>query len=119
MALRLFLADDSAVVRLSLARRFKAAGIIVVEAGSLAAARAVDPATVDVALLDYDLGDGYGDAIAAKLRAARPELPIAFFTSSGAHDTAALAEYGQVFSKPDDTDAAVAWVLAQRGVSRS
>ena len=119
MALRLLLADDSAIVRVSLARRFKAAGITVVEADSVAVARAMDPSSVDCALLDFDLGDGYGDELAVHLRAARPELPIAFFTSSTEDETGdRLKKHGDVFAKPDQTEAAVTWVVAQ-SLSRS
>lgn len=113
MPLRLLLADDSAVVRVSLARRFRAAGLVVVEADSVAAAVAIDPTSVDVALLDFDLGDGYGNEIAAHLRAAAPNLPIAFFTSSSADETGDLTPYGPVFAKPDQTEAVVAWVTSR------
>lgn len=114
MALRLFLADDSAVVRLSLVRRFTAAGIAVVEAINVATALKVDPAGFDLAVLDFDLGDGYGDQIARHLRATRPDLPIAFFTSSSDDQTTALLGPEEtIFAKPDDTEALVAWVLSR------
>lgn len=111
---RVLLADDSAVVRVALARRFKSAGLEVVEAGSVKEAKALDPTTVDVAVLDFDLGDGYGDEIAAHLRASKPDLPLCFFTSStkDAHDRA--GPYGRIFTKPEQSDAVIGWVLAQK-----
>ena len=111
MSLRVLLADDSAVVRLALARRFRLAGHEVVEAANVAEACVVDPHTVDVAVLDFDLGDGWGDQIAARLRAGHANLPIAFFTSTDAGETEErLRPYGPTFAKPGDTDALVAWV---------
>lgn len=113
MALRLFLADDSSVVRLSLARRFTAAGITVVEAFNVTTALQIDPKGFDLAVLDLDLGDGYGSSIAKHLRAARPDIPIAFFTSSNEDIiTSLLSNDERVFAKPDDADALIAWVFS-------
>src|SRR6185295_11967021 len=111
---RVLVADDSAVVRVALARRFKNAGLEVVEAGCVKEAKAVDPSTIDVAVLDFDLGDGYGDEIAAHLRASAPSFPLCFFTSStnDAHEKA--GPYGRIFSKPEQSDAVVAWVISVR-----
>jgi CheY-like chemotaxis protein len=111
MSRRVLVADDSAVVRAALVRRFENAGLEVVEAASVAEATAIDPATVDLAVLDFDLGDGYGDAIAAHLRAARPDLPLAFFTSSSAEATERGGSYGPIFAKPEKTEDVIAWVL--------
>lgn len=113
MPRRVLVADDSAVVRLALVRRFKAAGLEVVEAASVADARKIDAATLDVAVLDFDLGDGYGDEIAAHLTATEPDLPICFFTSSSTEAEAAGAHYGKVFKKPEESDAVVAWVTSR------
>lgn len=114
MALRVLVADDSAVVRAALVRRFKGAGLVVTEAGSVAEAKTIDPNTLDVAVLDFDLGDGYGDEIAAHLVATKPTLPLCFFTSStnDAHEKA--TPYGRIFEKPEQADAVIAWVLGHR-----
>lgn len=113
-----FLADDSAVARLALVRALRSAGFEVVERASVAASASVDAAGIACALLDLELEDGTGTDIAGRLRAARPELPIAFFSSVPAPDLLAHAEtFGPVFAKPEQLDDAVAWVraAAQRG----
>jgi CheY-like chemotaxis protein len=110
---KVLVADDSAVARVSVARRVRALGFEVVERDSAASASTVDPASLACALLDLDLGDGSGADVAERLRTA-PEahdLPIAFFTSTRegvAFDRA--KRYGEVFSKPDELEKAVAWV---------
>jgi DNA-binding response OmpR family regulator len=109
------IADDSPVVRLSVARRVRAAGLAVLERDSAASAGAVDAASIACALLDLDLGDGYGTDVAERLREAKESLPIAFFTSTRAgtpndEKLERAAALGPVFAKPDDLDAAVAWV---------
>lgn len=109
---RILLADDSAVVRIALVRRLRTAGLDVVEAASVAEATAIDPHTVDLAILDFDLGDGFGDAIANHLHAGRPDLPIAFFTSSGPGETAdRLDPHGPTFAKPHESEGVITWAL--------
>lgn len=108
---RVLIVDDSAVVRVALARKLRAAGLDVIEHDSCASALE-DGRAVVCALLDYDLGDGFGVAIATRLRASSPTLPIAFFTSTLDDAVAGQAStFGPVFSKPDDLERAVAWVL--------
>ncbi|MBX3232293.1 MAG: response regulator [Labilithrix sp.] len=112
MPLRVLVADDSAVVRVALARRLRLAGLDVALAATTAEAKAVDATALDLAVLDFDLGDGWGDEIAAALRAVRPDLPIAFFTSSPPTETEArLRPYGPTFAKPEAMDEVVAWAL--------
>jgi CheY-like chemotaxis protein len=110
---RVLVADDSAVVRVALVRRFKSAGLDVVEAASVAEAKALDPNEVDVAVLDFDLGDGYGDAIAAHLRARKSALPLCFFTSSSKDAQEKAGPFGPIFTKPEEADKAIAWALSQ------
>lgn len=113
--MRVLLADDSAVARLTLSRQLRGEGVEVIEADSCAAAKALDPAAFDCALLDYDLGDGLGPEIAAHLRAARSALPVAFFSSEAQESIRAKTEpFGPLFAKPKEQDAAVAWLLAHR-----
>jgi DNA-binding response OmpR family regulator len=108
---RVLIADDSPVVRITLARRVRAAGFEVVEHDSCASASTVDARTIACALLDFDLGDGLGVDVAARLRATASDLPIAFFTSTSRADVAPQASaFGPVFTKPDDLDAAIEWV---------
>lgn len=113
MALRVLVADDSAVARLALVRRVRAAGCEVVEGDSLRGALLVDATTLACALLDLDLGDGWGTDVAERLRAASAGLPVAFFTGGAPADALDRARaLGPVFAKPEELDGAVAWVLA-------
>jgi CheY-like chemotaxis protein len=103
-------ADDSAVARLTLARRLRAEGFEVVEHESAASARGAIPTGLACALLDLDLGDGDGDEVARALQAKRPDLPIAFFSASTSAELVERARaIGPVFAKPGELDAAVAW----------
>jgi DNA-binding response OmpR family regulator len=106
------LVDDSAVARHAVARRLVAEGFVVHEAGSAAEARAVTLSGLDCAILDVELPDGDGPSLAAELRAARPGLPIAFFTAGAAPDLVKLSQaHGPVFTKPA-LDPLVAWAHA-------
>jgi DNA-binding response OmpR family regulator len=111
MSHRVLIADDSAVARVTVARRVRAAGLEVVEHDSCASASTVDASTLACALLDFDLGDGYGVEVAARLRAEQDALPIAFFTSTSTNEVVSqAAEFGPVFTKPDELDAAIDWI---------
>lgn len=107
MIRRVLVADDSALVRLTLTRRVRAAGVEVIERDSVASMRDFDPHTITRALLDFDLGDGFGTTIAGDLRRVAPELPIAFFTS----EVISGELHGPVFKKPEQLDLAIAWLL--------
>jgi CheY-like chemotaxis protein len=105
------IADDSAVARVSVARRVRAAGIDVLEEESAAGASAVDATGLSCALLDLELGDGDGTEVAERLRARQGALPIAFFTSTRTPEILARAStFGPVFAKPDQLDDAVDWI---------
>lgn len=111
---RVLVADDSPLVRLTLARRLHAEGWDVVESDSAKAASEVDASTLVCAVLDLDLGDGWGTDVAARLRTAAPELPIAFFTSEKTGDVVDRARsIGPVFAKPDDVDRAIEWTVSR------
>lgn len=103
--------DDSAVARAAVAGRLRRAGLVVLEAESVAGAKALANASYAVALLDFELPDGTGVTIAEHLRSLRPTLPIGFFTSLDADARASAERIGRCFRKPDELDAAVAWVL--------
>jgi len=103
-------ADDSPVARYTLLRELRKAGIEPACVATAAEALSVD-ASLTCALLDLDLGDAPGTAVAEELRARNPSLPIAFFTSSRETDTAAT--FGPVFAKPQELADAVAWVSAR------
>jgi DNA-binding response OmpR family regulator len=98
--------DDSAVVRKVVASRLTQLGLAVIEDESAKAY-----AEVDLAVLDLELPDGDGVEIALRLRAKKPDLPIAFF-SSGSELIDKARALGPVFHKPDELDALIAWVSA-------
>jgi CheY-like chemotaxis protein len=107
-----YVADDSEVVRTVLARRLTAAGLEVQAGGSAADSRNVTLRAFACALLDLDLGDGDGVEVAELLRAHQPGLPVAFFSGGAPPPVVARAmALGPVFRKPDELDAAIAWVL--------
>jgi CheY-like chemotaxis protein len=109
-----FIADDSAVARLALARRLRAEGFEVVEQASAQPPEEETAARVFCALLDVELGEGDGSDVARALRAHRAELPVAFFSGSASASTLARARaFGPVFAKPAELEAAIAWVKEQ------
>ena len=82
-------------------------------ASSAADSRDVTVRGFACALLDLDLGDGDGVAVAELLRTHQPELPVAFFSGGAAPSIAAQARtLGPVFRKPEELEDAIAWVLA-------
>jgi CheY-like chemotaxis protein len=108
--------DDSPVARLAVTRRLVALALEVVTFGSAAEASGVDGATFAAALLDIELGDGFGPEIADRLREAAPGLPIAFLTAGGpAEILEAAARIGPVFSKTSDLDDAMRWIVTAVG----
>jgi CheY-like chemotaxis protein len=108
---RVLVADDSAVARRLVVRQVAADGVEVVEVASARLDDAIDAATLSCALVDLDLGDGYGTDLAAELRRRSPALPVAFFTAGAPNElVAAAAKLGPVFAKPGDLDRAVEWI---------
>jgi CheY-like chemotaxis protein len=111
MSRRVLIADDSAVARVSVARRVRADGLDVEERDSVASAVSIDARGLACALLDLDLGDGLGTEIAERLRAGHDALPIAFFSSTSSPEVLAqAATFGPVFAKPEELDQAIDWV---------
>ena len=115
--------DDSPFVRRVLSRRLAECGLGVREAASVAEGIAVPAGEVACAVLDLELGDGHGVALALALRAADAALPIAFFSGGAEADVLALARaIGPLFSKTEDPDAVVAWAVEAarvRGAKRA
>jgi CheY-like chemotaxis protein len=109
-----FVADDSPLVRAAIVRRIRDAGREVVEADSAAAAANVDAGLLACALLDLDLGDGWGTEVAERLRSSAATLPIAFFTSEqGGERVEHARTFGPIFAKPGEIDGAIAWVVSR------
>jgi DNA-binding response OmpR family regulator len=111
--------DDSTLVRRALVKGLAAAGLEVREADSVATGSRVDATEIACAVLDLELGDGDGVAIADALRAKDDTLPIAFF-SAGAD--AAIVDraraLGPVFAKSDGPTDVVRWATDARSVAR-
>jgi two-component system response regulator RegA len=114
VAFVVLVADDAPVARALLGRRLRALGVAFVEAASAAEARAIDATTVACALLDLELGDGSGADVAEALRAACPDVPIAFFSGgASSQDMARALALGKVFKKPDELEDALTWLTSQ------
>jgi CheY-like chemotaxis protein len=104
------LVDDSPVVLHALAVRLRAEGVDVREESTAAGARRTDVASLCCAVVDLDLSDGDGAALAAVLRAEHASLPIAFFTAGAEPPLLERArEQGPVFAKPN-VEAIAMWV---------
>jgi CheY-like chemotaxis protein len=76
---RLLIVEDEAMVRRALLEELQSLGFDVEDAGSAEEAIAkVDHATapIQAAIIDYNLPDRKGDALAAELRALLPDLPV-------------------------------------------
>ena len=68
------------------------------------------------ALLDFDLGDGTGLAVAEHYRRGNATFPVAFFTSAPDDPAVGPARaLGPIFEKPRELDAALAWITAASG----
>jgi len=107
-------ADDSPIALRVLTRTLADHGLPVRAVSSASEARAVDTRGVAVAVLDLDLGDGSGVDVAEALRAARPVLPIAFFSSGASPAVVARARaIGPIFDKLSDLDALTTWVESE------
>jgi CheY-like chemotaxis protein len=108
--------DDSAVVRLAVKRRLVDRGLEVVTFASATEASASNGGDFAAALLDIELGDGFGPDLAARLREGAPSLPIAFLTAGGPPEILdAAARLGPVFSKASEVEDAVRWILEAAG----
>jgi CheY-like chemotaxis protein len=104
--------DDSALARVAAARLLGSHGLAVTTLSSHAEAAAIDPGAFAVALLDIELGDGFGTEVAERLRRHSPELPIAFLTGGGPRPVLDVAaRFGPVFSKLSGVEEAISWVV--------
>jgi CheY-like chemotaxis protein len=112
MARPILFVDDSAVARAATVRRLGERGIAVTALGSSREAERVDPTSFAAALLDIELGDGFGPDLATRLRHASPGLPIAFLTGGGPKGVLDAARaIGPVFEKSAGVDEAVDWLV--------
>lgn len=115
LSLPILFADDSAVARYDVKRRLAARGLAVVTFASFAEASGARGLDFAAALLDIELGDGFGPDLAARFREGAPALPIAFLTAGGPSEMlAAAARIGPVFSKTTEIgiEDAERWIIA-------
>jgi len=82
MSRTILLVDDSDVVRMTLAALLEDDGHTVIEAASLAEARAQLDASFDVAVIDLNLSDGLGNALFADIRTRHPTAAIVLLTGA-------------------------------------
>jgi CheY-like chemotaxis protein len=116
------LVDDSPVAQHVLAGRLRAAGFEVRLESSVAGARRSvamggamgGASTCCCAVVDLELPDGDGVALAEALQVTHSALPVAFFTAGAEPALMNRARArGPVFAKPN-ADAVVAWAMATR-----
>ena len=104
--------DDSALARTAAIQRLRAQGVGVTALASTQEAACLDLSGFAAALLDIDLGDGWGTDIAERLRQGAPGIPVAFLT---AQTPEALLDgarrLGPVFSKNGGVEEAIAWIV--------
>ncbi len=112
------LVDDSPLVVHAVSKRLRELAISAVVYDSVASSVGATLADVACALLDLELADGDGVAIANHLRATAPNVAIAFFSGGAPDDLRARASaLGRVFTKPDDLEEAIAWIVASLAAS--
>jgi CheY-like chemotaxis protein len=98
----LLVVDDSPVARRALAHRLETDGFDVIETSSAASAKGVESVAFAGAIIDLELADSDGPTLAEELLRGRPDLPVAFFTSSTNLSLVERARaMGPVFVKPD------------------
>jgi DNA-binding NtrC family response regulator len=109
----LLVVDDEFLIRWSLRTRLAAAGYRVVEAATLAEARAALDRGVDLMLLDVLLPDGNGLDLLAELRNKAGRPPIILISAHATAEVATRAKAQGAFDfvhKPFDLDAIAALV---------
>jgi DNA-binding response OmpR family regulator len=110
--MRALLVDDSPLVRTLLTRRLRAFGAVVTTAASVAEAqRQIAAGDFDIAVLDLELDDGSGLAVAALLDSTSARTRYVFFsgTPSGPLVDAAR-ERSLVFEKSGEFEALDLWL---------
>ncbi len=113
---RILLVDDSELLRMTTAAILEDAGYQVIEAGSLAQARAsLAGGELAAAIVDLHLQDGLGTALLAEVRAAHPRA--AFILLSGSAEPL-LDFQGDLYlvkaSDPDDLVARIGEAIERR-----
>ncbi|MFL5960106.1 MAG: response regulator [Gaiellaceae bacterium] len=103
---RVLVVDDEASIRLLCRVNLELDGHDVLEADTLADARATLAAEdVDVVLLDVHLHGERSDALVAECRARRPPIPVVVVTGSADVTEERLTEADAILPKPFELDA--------------
>lgn len=108
---RVLVVDDSPLARAAASKLVGDSGFEVVTASSVEEASALEALDFAAAVLDIEIGSGSGIDLAARLRARRPELPLAFLSAaSDVAMRARAAEHGPVFDKTQGLEGLESWV---------
>jgi two-component system C4-dicarboxylate transport response regulator DctD len=108
---RILVVDDDASIRLLCRVNFELEGHEVLEAESLATARArLGEGEVDVVVLDVHLRGERSDALVAECRARRPPIPVVLVTGSVEMTHPGLAKADAILPKPFELDALLSTV---------
>ena len=109
----LLIVDDSPLARHVLKSAAASHYRMVLEAGSVAAVESLLDTQPTTLVSDFELPDGDGMDVVALVRAASPNVRIAFFTANApAAEARGAGTHGTVFRKPQDLPQLTAW-LAQ------
>jgi DNA-binding response OmpR family regulator len=112
---RVLLVDDSLYVRARLSSALRSKGFDPLSVATSAEALACDLPSVAAAVLDVELGEESGVALARELRLRAP-IRVAFMTSNVTAATEQSADVlGPVFTKDWDLAPLLAWLLAEGG----
>ena len=110
--------DDEPAIRLLCRVNLELDGYIVLEAGSLAEARArLYDTDVDVVLLDLHLGGETSYELIAECRRGRPRIPVAVVTGSADPSAAERAGADAVLAKPFAVEELARTVRALEGAA--
>lgn len=108
---RILVVDDEASIRLLCRVNLELDGHEVLEADTLAEARAaVETGDVDVVLLDVHLHAERSDALIAECHAQRPPIPVVLVTGSADVTLDGLSDADAILPKPFELDALLATV---------
>ena len=102
---RILVVDDDPSIRLLCRMNFELDGHEVVEAHSLATARAMlDEHEIDVVVLDVHLGGERSDELVAECHARQPSIPVVLVTGSVDPAHPRLSDADAVLPKPFELD---------------
>lgn len=108
---RILVVDDDPSIRLLCRVNFELEGYVVLEAGSLGAARAaLAEEDVDVVVLDVHLHGERSDDLVAECHARRPRLPVVLVTGSVEITHPGLAAADAILPKPFELDSLLSTV---------